>query len=203
MNKTIKNLITFVALATLPFLTVGEVYADGQYGKEVVNKSFRIEKSVRVKDRDESFVDKLMLDFGDKDRVLEFKVKIKNTGELKVNHMKMEDFLPDELERVGGDGLTEYWGDFEPGEIKTFYIDAKVNSSEFDRENFEKCVVNKAEVRYSNKFEGADTATVCYGMEKEEEITELPETGFVETLLPVGLGLLAVGYALKRYKEEA
>jgi len=203
MKKVLKNLIVSIAAVTFLSATKGEVYASGQYGRTVINKSFRIEKSVRVKDRDESFVDKLMLDSEDKDRVLEFKIKIKNTGELKTDDMKMEDFLPDELKRVGGDGLTEYWEDFEPGEIKIFYIDAKVDSEEFDRENFEKCVVNKSEVRYKGKFEGADTATVCYGVEKKEEITELPETGFVETLLPVGLGLIAVGYVLKRYKEEA
>jgi hypothetical protein len=112
--------------------------------------------------------------------------------------MKMEDFLPSEIERVDGDGLTEYWEDFEPGETKTFYIDVEIDSDEFDRENFDKCVVNKAEVRYDGKFEGADTATVCYGV---GEITELPETGFVETALPLGLGLLAVAYVFKRYRE--
>jgi hypothetical protein len=113
----------------------------------------------------------------------------------------MEDFLPSEIERVGGDGLTEYWEDFEPGETKTFYIDAEIDSDEFDRDNFDKCVVNKAEVRYKDKFEGADTATVCYGTDEESEITSLPQTGFADTAIPMGLGLLAVGLILKRYRE--
>jgi hypothetical protein len=102
------------------------------------------------------------------------------------------------LIRVGGDGLTEEWDSFEPGETKTFYIKVEVDSAEFERENFEKCVVNKAEVRFDGTFEGADTATVCYGV---SEITDLPETGFEEVLLPLGLGLIAVGYVVKKRTE--
>ncbi len=197
MKKVLKNLIVSIAAVTFLSATNGEVYASGQYGETVINKAFRIEKEVRIKDKG-SFVDKLVLDPKDFGKVLEFRIKIKNVGELKTDDMKMEDFLPSELYRVGGDKLVEKWDDFEPGETKTFYIDVKVDSKEFERENFEKCVVNKAEVRYKGKFEGADTATVCYGV---REITELPETGFEETLIPLGMGLIIAGYVFKRYKE--
>ena len=64
-----------------------------------------------------------------------------------------------------------------------------------DRENFEKCVVNKAEVEWDGNFEGSDTATVCYG---DVEVTELPETGAVSTLAIAGLGLIIAGYTLKK-----
>jgi LPXTG-motif cell wall-anchored protein len=113
--------------------------------------------------------------------------------------MKMKDSLPDEMERVGGDGLTEYWEDFEPGETKTFIIRAKVNSEEYDRENFEKCVVNKAKVLYDDDEEGSDTATVCYG---DSEVTELPKTGGSSVLYgALGLGLSAFGLTVKKLKK--
>lgn len=198
MNKTlIKNLI--VTIATVAFLEAsinGKVYAE-QYGG-IVNKSFRIEKEVRIKHQGD-YEDKLVLDKDEWDETIEFRVEITNEGEIEVDKMKMEDFLPGEMERVGGDGLTEYWDDFEPGDTKTFYIDAKINEDEFDRDNFDKCIVNKAEVRYDGNFEGADTATVCYG---DVEITELPETGFASTMLPLGIGLIAVSAILRKSKKH-
>ncbi|KKS10203.1 MAG: hypothetical protein UU64_C0007G0016 [candidate division WWE3 bacterium GW2011_GWF2_41_45] len=70
--------------------------------------------------------------------------------------MKMSDSLPDEMDRVGGSGLTEYWDDFEPGETKTFIIEAEIDSDEFDRdEAFDKCIVNKAKVYWGDEFEGS------------------------------------------------
>jgi len=112
----------------------------------------------------------------------------------------MKDSLPDELDRVGGDGLTEYWDDFEPGETKTFYIRAKVDSDEYKDDDFEKCVVNKAEVRWDGNYEGSDTVAVCYG---NKEPTELPKTGAVSELAIVGIGLLTAGLLLKLSKRLA
>jgi len=100
------------------------------------------------------------------------------------------------MERVGGSGLTEYWDDFEPGETKTFYIEAKVKEEEYDRDvDFEKCVVNKAEVEWDGEFEGSDTATVCYG---DEDVTELPETGSNEIVALIGFGLIAAGILVRK-----
>ncbi len=193
-KKITKNLI--VTVAAVAFLFNRRVYAE-QYGEVVKNKAFRIEKEVRVKDEGE-FEDKLVLDEEDFDKVLEFRIEVKNKGEVDVDDMKVEDFLPEEMDRVGGDGLTEYWDDFDSGDTKTFYIDAKIDEDEFDRENFDKCIVNKAEVRYDGDFEGSDTATVCYG---DVEVTELPETGFVDTMVPLGLGLIVVGFLVKNKKS--
>jgi len=193
--KTMKNLI--LSVAVVAFLSNGKVYAD-QYGEIVKNKSFRIEKEVRIK-HEGDYEDKLVLDDDEWDEIIEFRIEIKNVGEVETDDMKMEDFLPEEMYRVGGNGLTEYWEDFEPGETKTFYIDAKIDSDEFDRDNFDTCVVNKAELRYDGDFEGADTATVCYG---DIEITELPETGIGTTMLPLGLGLIVVGTLVKKSRKK-
>ena len=192
--------MTVVAIVASLSVASGKVYADGQYGKDIIkNKSFRIEKEVRIKDEG-SYEDKLILTKSNWDEVIEFRIRIKNVGEVKTDKMKMEDFLPSELKLVMEDGLTEHWDDFEPGETKTYKIEARIKDSELDRENFDKCVVNKAEVRYDGKFEGADTATVCYG-DRDVTVTELPETGFEEVLIPLGLGLIVASYVIKKSRE--
>ena len=202
MTKTAKKLIlSIVSLGLLSLVGPGNVYATGDceetYGGGetcIINKSFRIEKKVRKDDGDD-WEDKVT--GVEEDEVIEFRIRIKNTGELETDDMKMEDFLPDELIRVGGDGLTEEWDNFEPGETKEFIIKVKIDSDEFDRTNFDKCVVNKAEVRYKDKFEGSDTATVCYG---QGEISELPETGFdtLTVLTALGLGSMALGIVIRK-----
>jgi len=155
-----------------------EVYGGGETC--IVNKSFEIEKKVRIEDEG-SFKDKVS--GVDEDDIIEFEITVTNKSksddgvdedELTFDDMEMEDILPSELEWVSGD-LTEDWDDFEKGEEKTFTIRARIDSDEFDRDGeWSKCVVNKAEVYFDGDFEGSDTATVCYG---DEVITELPETG--------------------------
>lgn len=180
---------------------VGQVYAGctPNYGGGqtcVYNKNFDIEKKVR-KAGDDSWKDKVT--GVKKGEIVEFRIKVKNDGEVDVDDMKMTDKLPKEMERVGGSGLTEYWDDFEKGKSKTFVIRAKVKDSEYDRKNFEKCVVNKAVVEYDGDQEGSDTATVCYG---DRGPTELPKTGGNSLLYgALGLGLMAVGAVSKKFKK--
>lgn len=195
MKKNIYKLIgSFIALGLFVFLSTENAYAD-QYG-EIYNKRFKITKEVRI-EGDSEWKDKVT--DVEEDDVVEFKITIKNKSDDDAgdfDNMKMEDFLPDEMYRVGGSGLTEYWDDFDSDESKKFTIKAKVDSDEYDRDvEFEKCVVNKAEVRWDDDFEGSDTATVCYG---NIEPTELPKTGAVSTLGFTGLGLLLVGLVSKK-----
>lgn len=201
MNKTyIKNLIrTFVISAVLMSFSLSNVYADQYGGVEYINKRFTIEKKVRIQG-DDSWKDKVT-DVKEGD-VIEFRIKIKNKSDDEADdfdNMKMEDFLPDELIRIGGSGLTEYWDNFESGETKTFEIEAKIDSDEFDRDdNFEKCVVNEAEVNWDGEFEGSDTATVCYG---DEEPTELPKTGSESIYFGLaGLASIVTGLVIKKRK---
>jgi hypothetical protein len=43
---------------------------------------------------------------------------------------------------TGGAGLTEYWDNFDPGESKSFTLEAKIDEDEYDRdEDFEKCIL--------------------------------------------------------------
>ena len=208
-TRTAKNLIlALVAVAIFSMVGAGVAYAsncESTYGGGetcIYNKRFQIDKDVRIagdEDWEEDKVTGLH-----KDEIVEFRIKVKNisdegTGDF--DDMKMEDFLPDELEKVGGSGLTEEWEDFKHGDVRIFYITAKVDSDEFDRsDNFEKCVVNKAEVRWDGDFESSDTATVCYG---NGEPTELPKTGAVSDLAIVGVGLLTAGLLIKLTRKFA
>jgi len=207
MNKNIIKsiVIVFLLVVVMAVANKGQVYAECEstYGNGEIcyyNKRFEIDKDVRVEDEDDDWEDKVMNVASDD--VVEFRIKIKNRSDddsdkiVDFDNMKMEDFLPDEMERVGGSGLTEYWDDFEPGETKTFYIKAKVKEDEYDRDvDFEKCIVNKAEVTWDGEFEGSDTATVCYG---DEEVKELPETGSNEVAALVGAGLVIVGVLVRK-----
>lgn len=204
MNKSINNKLIAVLLVGAvsgSVLAGGKVYAGctANYGGGqtcVYNKSFDIEKKVR-KEGDDSWKDKIT--GVKKGEVVEFRIKVKNEGEVDVDDMKMTDKLPKEMERVGGSGLTEYWDDFDKGETKTFVIKAKVRDSEYDRKNFEKCVVNKAIVEYKGDQEASDTATVCYGDVKP---TELPKTGGSSVAYGVlGLGLMLAGVAAKKFRK--
>lgn len=202
MRKSFSNKLigTLLVVGVTSVLGVNKAYAGctSNYGGGetcIYNKNFDIEKKVR-KEGDDSWKDKVTN--VKKGEVVEFKVKVKNDGEVKVNDMKMVDKLPKEMERVGGDGLTEYWGDFEPGETKTFTIKAVVKDSEYDRKSFEKCVVNKAEVEYKGDGEASDTATVCYS---DKKVTELPKTGGSSMIYgALGLGLVALGAVSKKLK---
>jgi hypothetical protein len=192
-NK-IKLILSIIATGLFVLLSAEMAFAY-QYG-ETYNKRFKITKEVRL-EGDNDWKDKVT--DVDEDDVVEFRIEIKNLSDEDAgdfDDMKMEDFLPDEMYRVGGSGLTEYWDDFDPDETKKFTIEAKVESDEYDRDvDFEKCVVNKAEVRWDGEFEGSDTATVCYG---NVEPTELPETGALSTLGLTGMVLLLAGLVSKR-----
>ena len=218
MNKNItKNLIAVVSALVLVVIAGNKaVYAahcESTYGGGedcYYNKRFQIDKDVRriTVHKDGStetgeWEEDKVTGVSEKD-IVEFRIKIKNLSDEEAgsfDDMKMEDFLPDALIREGGSGLTEYWDDFEPGETKTFTIKAKIDSDEFDRDDdFEKCVVNKAEVRWDGNYEGSDTVAVCYG---NKEPTELPKTGAVSELAIVGIGLLTAGLLLKLSKRLA
>jgi len=200
-NKIKNILVVALFMVGVSMIGAGQVYAGckSTYGNGetcYINKRFEIDKDVRIKG-DDDWEDKVM-DVDDDD-VVEFRIKIKNRSDDKADDfddMKMEDFLPKEMKRVGGSGLTEYWDNFAPGETKTFVIEAEIDEDEFDRDvEFEKCIVNKAEVNWDDNFEGSDTATVCYG---DEEVKELPETGSNELMAILGAGLIIAGILVRK-----
>ena len=192
MEKYIKNLIVSLAIVISILLLANASVFASQYGEEEEEIDFEFSKKVHF-EGDDDWKDRIT--GVDENDTVEFRIKIKNVGDKEVDEMKIEDFLPDEMFRVGGSGLTEYWNNFEPGETKEFIIEAKVESEEFDRDDdFEKCVVNEAELRYDDDFIDDDFATVCYGTVPEK----LPDTGYNSVLAPLGLALIALGSFIKK-----
>ncbi len=169
-------------------------------GETCLEEDFDVEKLAKFEDESDDELRKKVTDVKKGDTVV-FRIRVKNTGDTTANDMKMEDFLPDELKRVGGSGLTEYWGDFEPGETETFRIKVQVKDSEFDRDNFDKCVVNVAKAYEDGDKVGSSEASVCYG---KGEITELPATGPTATVAMTlaGLGMVFGGIlAAKKFAK--
>jgi LPXTG-motif cell wall-anchored protein len=210
MKKLLKiNLIVLVAFVLYFSLANRTAFAcDENYGGGetcIVNKSFNIDKDVKFEDEDDDeYSDKVYVDLTDKDersRTIVFRITIKNTTssedtdveDMEFDKMKMLDDLPDELKRVGGSGLSEYFDNFNPGEKKTFYIKVRLTDDELDKDGeFEKCVVNVAKVYYDSKKEGESAATVCYS---NTDLKELPKTGGETPLVlgSVGLGIASIG----------
>ncbi len=201
MDKVNRVLFTVFILGVIAIVLLpkkafaAECTPDGAYGETCVyDKRFEVSKKVRL-EGDDTWKDKV-IDVKDGE-IIEFRIKIKNVGELEVDDMKMTDYLPEELFRTGGDGLTEYWSDFEADSSETFIIQARIRREEFDRDdNFEKCIVNKAKAEYDGDKVGSDTATVCYG----DRIEELPETGatMTEALTIMSLVSTGLGLSLKK-----
>lgn len=200
--QSMKNTVyKIIAGATALTMLTGTAYANGDceptYGGGqtcVYNKNFEIKKEVR-KEGDDNWHDKIT--GVKKGQIIEFRIRVKNSGEVETDDMRMKDILPDELSRVSGD-LTEEWDNFEIGEKKEFIIKAKVDKDEYDNKNFKNCIVNEAHIYFGDKHEGSDTATVCY---ESKEVKELPDTGASTGLL--GLGLLTSGIVLKRNRKLA
>ncbi len=195
-NITKKLILTTLALVAVTAFYSKKAYADCQsnYGGGetcTYEKNFEIEKEVRIAG-DSDWEDKVA--GVKKGQTVEFRIRVKNTGEVSTNDMEMKDSLPDELNKIGGSGLTENWDDFGEGTTKEFIIQVKVDDSEFDRTgDFEKCVVNEAKVYQDENSQGSDTATVCYG---SGEITELPKTAVGSTIVLTVFGTVLIGLGL-------
>ena len=207
-GNTFKKLIALFSFGFVFFLLGGQkIYASSDcetvYGGGevcVYDTRFKIVKEVRIQG-DTEWKDKVT-DVKEGE-VVEFRIKIRNRSDGPADatdDMKMEDFLPEEMNKVGGSGLDEEWDNFDPKDEKVFIIQAKVDSDEYDRDvEFEKCVVNKAELRWDGEFQGADTATVCYG---NVQPSELPKTGALSTMGLSGLVLLVSGLISKKYLKK-
>lgn len=212
-NNITKMIVGMITAVVVTIISTQDVYADCiEYygGGETCNYGmrFKIEKEVRVKDENEDWEDKVR-NVAEDDEV-EFKITVENKSDDEADDYEdfddfdYKDILPDEMERIGGEGLTESWDDFEPGEKKTFIIKARVREEEYDREgSFEKCVVNKVKLYWDGSLEGSDSATVCYDKRGGEvlgsyDVRELPATGPSEVIALTGALMVIAGVTLKR-----
>lgn len=204
LNAAKKLIVASVTSITIAMLAMGNVYAQSYGGgTDTRNRSFSVRKEVRFKGDSDWFKRIGGVRKGD---TVEFRIRIENTGDSTVNDMKMTDFLPSEMIRIGGDELIEQWDNFRNGSTMTFEIAATVKDSEFTSDLTENCVVNRAKVErfYENDWTevGSAAATVCYG-DTSLIVRELPKTGATENiaLSIAGLVSIALGLAFKKMKK--
>lgn len=205
MNKNLNMLIVPVVFAGLLVAGKADVLAnddcDSTYGGETCEEDLGFSKEVRFVDEDDEDSEDKITKVKEDDTVV-FVIRVTNEGETTFEDLEVKDSLPDALYRVGGDELKETRHDLKPGEEWFIRIQAKIKSEEFDKENFEKCVVNKAELYIDGDKERKDTATVCYG---KGEITELPKTGADAGILSTiaGLGFVTLGTITSLIKRKS
>lgn len=174
----------------------------GQYGQEIpcplVNKSFSVEKKVRVANTTE-WKESVNVKSGD---TVEFQITVKNTGEAKVSNVRVTDILPENLRQVTGD-IEWTINDFEPNEVETRTFTAKANDTNIS-DNQEKCVTNVVNVQYNNHQEASDTAVVCISRNAKVLPSQLPETADTDSNpLVAMIGIMAAAFAFLSFGKAA
>lgn len=233
MNKTAKNLIAYTfGLGAVIIALNGTVYAQaacnpGPYGTRDCTPDIEVTKKVR-KEGQKTWRD---IVYGVKeDQKVKFLITIKNTGKVTLYDVKVKDILPGEMYWVDKKDLDTVIKKLVPCdsvEVDTGEkcevelggdegLVAKVEDQEYDDDDFNKCVENKAEAigtAYVGSSErivkDSDNALVCYGRDEDndddddedDEPSELPETGANALVSVVGLGAVALGSLLKRSRN--
>lgn len=204
--------ISYLVLTTNASAQYGQY---GPYGGEEPNLSIVVDKmvgkpvSTKGGSLDADYVDNLSPSdprFVSGNEVF-FKVKVKNTSDIKLKNVEVKDFLPDFVDFKEGPGsfdkstrtLTIDAGDFDVDEKKEYFIRVKVvEQDELPEDQGVVCVVNKAEA-FDGGVSDEDTAQFC--VEKEVlGVTAVPSAGpeMGALLLSGQVAMLGLGVFLKR-----
>lgn len=214
-----KRLVAFLLLTTSYLLLATGSFAQygqyGPYGGPEPSLSILIDKMVgkpsvtKGGSIDQDYVDNLSPSdprFSAEQEVF-FKIKVKNTSDVKLKDVTVKDFLPDFVDFKEGPGdfdkdsqtLTIDAGDFEIDEEKLFFIKVKVvEQDELPADQGILCLVNKAQ-GFDGGVSDEDTAQFC--IEKEVlGVTAVPSAGpeLGLALLIGQFSTLGVGLLLKR-----
>lgn len=174
-----KRLFSLVLLAISYLLLTTNVIA--QYGQPSITYSILIDKMVgkpsltKGGSTDYEYVDNLSPSDSRfrPGQTVSFKVKIKNTSNVKLTNVVLKDFIPSYLEPIEGPGSYDTTtrtiiynaGDFATDEEKVYYIKAQIFSQDklpADKGLF--CLVNKVT---ASTDQAADDDTVQFCVEKE------------------------------------
>ena len=214
-----KLLASIIALASIFQLLASNVMAQygqyGPYGGPEPSISILVDKMVgkpvatKGGSSDADYVDNLSPSdprFSPGQEVF-FKIKVKNTSDVKLKDVTVKDFLPDFVEPVEGLGsfdsdsreITIAAGDIEVDEEKVFFIKAKVlGQDQLPEDKGLICLVNKAQASDGGASD-EDTAQFC--VEKDVlGVTAVPSAGpeLGWLLLSGEMALLGTGIYLKR-----
>ena len=210
-----KKLVTILILASICLFCTFNTFA--QYGEEITpSRSILVDKmvgkvTVNKGGVDIEYVDNLSSSdprFKPNDEIM-FKIRIKNTSNVKFSDVEFKDYVPSYLEPLEGPGsydqntgiISFNAEDFEVDEEKIYYMKMKILSQ--DRLPSDKglfCFKNKARAEADNgNIADEDTAQLC--VEKQiGQVAETPSAGpeFSLALLALQSGALLVGLQIKK-----
>ncbi|MFA6454147.1 MAG: hypothetical protein WCV81_05480 [Microgenomates group bacterium] len=139
------------------------------------------------------------------DQTVDFKIEVKNTGDIDLNSVDITDQLPAQLIYVSGGSINKggqihfFIDRLTPGQTQSFLLKAKVKVTD---ETGVVCPVNLAEARTGSLLD-QDTSAFCITRninKKVAPVEELPKTG-----LPLAawslVGFLPAGFGLKRFSR--
>ncbi len=227
MNKNITaSLAVFVAIATT-MLFAQNARAEKcvtQYGGGKIcvseDAKLKVEKSVwnpekkdwqdHIGSKEHKF---------DANNKIKFRIRVKNTGDVEIKDINLEDHLPSFVKYKDGDGegkkddtRVEFDKfDLKPGESKEFEFTAKVADDGILPKDDNICLTNvaKAEGKRADndkKEDAIDYANFCIELPKvkgKEAPKALPKTGI--DLIPgaLAMGLVFVGFGLRKLTKRA
>lgn len=219
--------IFFVATIFITF-TCGTVTATGtygeygQYGTTTVSNAILIDKLVSKPGTEtrNGVTDMNYAEYYDNlspsdahfspNQIVFFKLRVKNTSNVKQYNINVTDYVPSYVEPVEGPGTYDSnarkinfnAGDFEVNEEKTYFFKMQVtNANNLPSDRSLVCLVNKAEAKNDNVFDD-DSAQFC--IEKQSGgvtgVTMVPSTGPEYGLVLLGLeaATLGFGFFLKK-----
>ncbi|MFH1566042.1 MAG: hypothetical protein ABIB98_02465 [bacterium] len=133
---------------------------------------------------------------------IEFRITVKNNGDVDVDKLKVEDDLPKYL-KTKEDTEWEI-KNLKAGDEYEITFKAKIEE-DIDIESGNTCFVNEARVKYEGKIFDEDTAIVCVTVPSVLGVKELPVTGAQSNgfgreiaLGIISLGMLILGLGLKK-----
>ncbi len=138
--------------------------------------------------------------------LLEFRIKIKNSGDTKLENINAHDFLPAHLALVfhpgefdqGNNQISWQIKELSPGEEKIFNIRTFIKKGEHQVVDGTLCLINKTEAKAESGEHDQDTASFCIVSAKK-----LPEAGSGTSNLALGTGIAGMfaltGIALRLF----
>ena len=212
-----KKILGLIFIFILAASTAGVSFASGSpvcetvYGSGVVcpkDSSFVVNKLIQLPGKGGNFVDNLTITdslFSVGQQIM-FQIKVKNTGNAKIDRITVVDTLPSELTLVAGPGsfnaqnntLTITVDNLEAGKEAIYFITTKVvNLSD------NKCPVNQVVATASNGASSQDTASFCaektnQPIQPKPVMKKQPETGpeaAVAAILPM---IGAAGFYIRK-----
>lgn len=142
---------------------------------------------------------------------INFKIEVKNTGNVELKNINIQDRLPTFTEFVSGPGkldtgtniLSWVIGNLKPGESQFFDLKVKIKSDKGLPQKGMTCLTNFAEAD-TDKLSAQDMAGFCIQTQILGQATELPQTGVGETatlVMASFLTLLAGIFLFNKFKK--